>query len=298
VTPDELLRAFHDQIRLRDRDAETSHVVERDGLVHRNYPADPTQRGAMIESPQGLGPDPDAVIAAQRAFFADRVQRVEWKTYSYDPPADLGDRLTAAGFEPEEAEALILGELSVLAGLPEDVPDGLTLRPIAAGDLPAVSAFQDTIWGEDSSWVTEKHFEELAADPEHMQGVLVERESDGVVVTASWVRITPQTEFCGFWGGSTLQEYRQRGLYRASVGHRARLASARGCRFVRVDASPNSRPILQRLGLHQVATTTPYILDPTRDTGVAAVGQHGKIDENPARTTDEPKETVHAHRHP
>jgi hypothetical protein len=252
----------------------------------------------MIESPQGLGPDPDAVIAAQRAFFAERGQRVEWKTYSYDPPADLGDRLTAAGFEPEEVEALILGELSVLAGLPEDVPDGLTLRPIAAGDLPAVSAFQDTIWGEDSSWVTEKHFEELAADPEHMQGVLVERESDGVVVTASWVRITPQTEFCGFWGGSTLQEYRQRGLYRASVGHRARLALARGCRFVRVDASPNSRPILQRLGLNQVATTTPYILDPTRDTGVAAVGQHGKIDENPARTTDEPKETVHAHRHP
>jgi hypothetical protein len=77
------------------------------------------------------------------------------------------------------------------------------------------------------------------------------------------VRMIPETEFCGLWGGSTLAEYRRQGLYRASVGYRARLALGRGYRFVRVDASPNSRPILQRLGLHQVATTTPYILDPS-----------------------------------
>jgi hypothetical protein len=262
VTPDELLSTFHDQIRLRDRDAETAHVIERDGLVHRNYPADAAAMGAMIESPEGLGDDPDAVIGAQRDFFAQRGQRVEWKTYSYDPPADLGARLAAVGFEAEEVEALILGELAVLADLAPDVPAGLRLRAIGADDLPAVATFQDAIWGEGSSWVTGKHFEELAADPEHMQGCLVERESDGLVVTASWVRMTPETEFCGLWGGSTLAEYRRQGLYRASVGYRARLALGRGYRYVRVDASPNSRPILQRLGLHQVATTTPYVLEP------------------------------------
>jgi hypothetical protein len=85
---------------------------------------------------------------------------------------------------------------------------------------------------------------------------------DGLVVTASWVRLTRETDFCGLWGGSTLPEFRRRGLYRAGVGYRARLALARGARHVRVDASPNSRPILQRLGLRQVATTTPYVLDP------------------------------------
>jgi len=263
VTPDELLAIFHDQIRLRDRDVDTANVIERDGPVHRNYPSDAAEHGAMIESPEGLGADPDGVIAAQRGFFAGRGQRVEWKTYSYDPPEDLGDRLTAAGFEAEEVEALILGELAVLADLAQDVSGGLRLRAIVAQDLPAVATFQDAIWGEGSSWVTEKHFEEFAADPDHMQGCLVERESDGLVVTASWVRMIPETEFCGLWGGSTLAEYRRQGLYRASVGYRARLALGRGYRFVRVDASPNSRPILQRLGLHQVATTTPYVLDPS-----------------------------------
>jgi hypothetical protein len=262
VTPEQLRATFHQQIRVRDRDAETAHVVERDGLVHRNYPRDPADRGAMIESPEGLGDDPDDVIAAQRDFFAERGQPVEWKTYSYDPPADLGERLARVGFVAEEVEALILGELSVLAELPDDVPPGLRLRGIVADDLTAVATFQDEIWGTGSSWVTEKHFEELAADPDHMQGCLVERESDGLVVTASWVRLTAGTEFCGLWGGSTLEQYRHQGLYRASVGHRARLALARGCRYVRVDASPNSRPILQRLGLHQVATTTPYVWEP------------------------------------
>ncbi|WP_270886958.1 GNAT family N-acetyltransferase [Pedococcus sp. 5OH_020] len=260
MTPDELLATFHQQIRLRDRDAESAHVVERDGLVHRNYPGDPAQRGAMIESPEGLGGDPEPAIEAQRQFFAGRGQTVEWKTYSYDEPADLGPRLERAGFQAEEVEALVLGDLAVLAGLPEVVPEGLRLRAITAPDLPAVAAFQDGVWGPGSSWVTEKHFAELAADLGHMQGCLVERVEDGLVVTASWVRLTPDTDFCGLWGGSTLETYRRQGLYRASVGHRARLALARGARYVRVDASPRSRPILQRLGLHQVATTTPYVL--------------------------------------
>jgi hypothetical protein len=263
VTPDELLATFHGQIRLLDRDAESAHVIERDGPVHRNYPRDPTRRGAMIESPEGLGEDPDGVIRAQRDFFTARRQQVEWKTYSYDSPADLGERLAAAGFTAEEVEALILGELDVLADLPLTVPEGLRLREVVAGDLDAVSAMEEAVWGRESAWSTHRHFEELAADPDHMVGCLVERESDGLVLTAGWVRLTPGTEFCGLWGGSTRAEYRRQGLYRATVGHRSRVALARGCRFVRVDASPDSRPILQRLGLHQVATTTPYVLEPS-----------------------------------
>lgn len=261
MTPDELLSIFHAEIRLQDRDAEVGHVVERDGLVHRNYPQDPAEEGAMIESPEGLGEDPDAVIAAQRDFFAGRGQRVEWKTYDYDEPRDLTDRLAAAGFVGDDVEALILGELAVLAELPQTVPEGLRLRPIEAQDLGAVEAFQATIWGEDSSWVTRKHFEELRDAPDLMHGCLVERESDGLVVTASWVRLTEHSAFCGLWGGSTLEQHRRQGLYRASVGYRARHALAAGRSLVRVDASPNSRPILRRLGLHQVATTTPYVLD-------------------------------------
>jgi hypothetical protein len=42
----------------------------------------------------------------------------------------------------------------------------------------------------------------------------------------------------------------------------ARLAAARGYRYLYVDASPDSQPILARLGFSRLARTTPYVWDP------------------------------------
>jgi GNAT superfamily N-acetyltransferase len=60
------------------------------------------------------------------------------------------------------------------------------------------------------------------------------------------------------WGGGTLPGWRGRGVFRALVAHRAALASARGFRYLQVDASPASRPIFRRLGFVELATTTPF----------------------------------------
>lgn len=58
-------------------------------------------------------------------------------------------------------------------------------------------------------------------------------------------------------GGGTLPEYRGRGVFRALVSHRAVLARDRGFRYLQVDALPASRPILERMGFHAMAGTTP-----------------------------------------
>ncbi len=58
---------------------------------------------------------------------------------------------------------------------------------------------------------------------------------------------------------------------------RARLAVARGIRYLQVDASASSRPILERLGFVAVTTTTPYVWSP----GAIGSGQSTK----PARTS-------------
>ena len=63
----------------------------------------------------------------------------------------------------------------------------------------------------------------------------------------------------GLWGGSTLAAYRGRGIYRALVSRRARIAIERGYSTLQVDASDDSRPILERLGLHVVGRTVPYV---------------------------------------
>jgi hypothetical protein len=40
------------------------------------------------------------------------------------------------------------------------------------------------------------------------------------------------------------------------------MAAERGFRYLQVDASPDSRPILERLGLRQLTTTTPFVRTP------------------------------------
>lgn len=262
----QLLDRFHRQVRLTGRDFDPDLITESDGPVRRSYPADPATPGAMIESPAGLGTDPQHWIERQRRFFGDRGQRVEWKTYGYDKPADLSARLAGAGFEPAENEVLLLGEATVLAQ-PVPVPPGVTLRtvtPDAAGDELWMRARQllDLIWGTEQSWVNDQLQAEQRRFPALAHPVVAQRDDDGAVVSFAMLRITPDTEFAGMWGGSTHPDWRGRGLYRAGLAYRAQLAQALGVPFVRVDTSPDSRPILIRLGLLAVTTTTPHLLDP------------------------------------
>ena len=76
---------------------------------------------------------------------------------------------------------------------------------------------------------------------------------------AGRLQVVPGTDFAGIWGGSTLPEYRGRGIYRALVSARARSAVDLGVRYLHSDSTDMSRPILERSGLVPVTTTTPYV---------------------------------------
>jgi GNAT superfamily N-acetyltransferase len=103
-----------------------------------------------------------------------------------------------------------------------------------------------------------------ALNPTALTIVVAETDeaAGGEVVSAGWIRYIAGTSFTTLWGGSTLPQWRRRGIYRALVTYRARLAEVRGFTLLEVDASDDSRPILQRLGLVPVTTTTPYVFTP------------------------------------
>ena len=263
MTADELRSLFHAQVRLRDRDAAPGFVVDRDGPVHRTYPPDPAAHGAMVECPEGLGDEPDHWIGRQVAFFGGRGQRVEWKTYERDEPADLPERLERAGFVPEDHEVVLLGRCEDLVH-DVDLPEGVGLRDVESDDdWERVRVMVDAVWGTDSSWVNDSLRVEQRARPDLMTATVVEEVSTGRVLSYAVLRLTEHTEFAGLWGGSTLPEWRRRGLYRALVSHRARLAIDRGYPYARVDTSPDSRPILTALGMLPVEGTRPFVLDPS-----------------------------------
>ena len=85
---------------------------------------------------------------------------------------------------------------------------------------------------------------------------------DGVPVSGGRVDLEPGKDFAGLFGGVTLPAFRRRGLYRATVAERARIAREHGHRWLYADALPTSRPILEALGFERLTTTTPYVLLP------------------------------------
>lgn len=266
MTPDELLDVFHRRIRLPDADAIPGWKQELDGLVHRSYLEGPGGGGGFVETPRGLGSDPDAVIAAQVAFFRERGLSFEWKTYAYDEPADLGERLTRAGFVAEDPETLILGEVDQILRRPYAVPSKVRLRDVEEpADFHRIAVLTDALWHNGLARIEESLAAEARMFPDRLVVTLIEdalRGPEGPVLTSGWIRFHPGTGFASLWGGGTLPEWRRQGLYSAMLVHRTKLAKERGYEFLRVDASEDSRPILQKLGLHAVTTTRPYVYTP------------------------------------
>lgn len=235
--------------------------VEADGPVLRFVGID-KQGFVTYRDLAGLdGAELDALIARQRDFFAARGEGVEWKLHGHDRPASLPERLVAAGFVPAERETVVVGLAEPLAAAALAPPDGVLLREVTAdADLARIADMESQVWGEDRDWLVDGLGREIAADPESI--TIVVAEAGGTVVSAGWVRYVTGTGFATLWGGSTLAAWRGRGIYKALVARRARLAVARGYRFLQVDASDDSRPILQRLGFVALTTTTPYVWSP------------------------------------
>jgi GNAT superfamily N-acetyltransferase len=200
----------------------------------------------------------DAEIAEQvRALGA---QRFEWKLYDYDRPADLGERLHASGFVPEDAESLMVAEISALPRKAV-LPDGVRLvRANDPGGLELLMHVHEEVFGSDHSGLRRSLLVQLRDAPASTE-LVVAMAGDRPVCSAR-IEFPPDREFASLWGGGTLPEWRGRGIYRALVAHRAELAFERGYRYLQVDASDDSRPILERLGFTKIAVTTPYVWEP------------------------------------
>ncbi|MFH8410297.1 GNAT family N-acetyltransferase [Streptomyces sp. NPDC018019] len=258
-------RAAYDE-QMRDRGfAPGAPDTERVGpVVRRTLPG---QGGLILyRDLGGLDGDAlDAFIAAQRDHFAARGLPVEWKYHGSDLPTDLPDRLTAAGFTPGERETVVIGEAAEIAGPPggPPLPEGVRLRDVTGrADLDRIGELAATVWADDRGWLAPALEEWVAGRDGDACVVTVAESLAGEVVSAAWVRFHQGTEFASLWGGSTLPNWRGKGVYRALVAHRAALAVARGFRYVQVDALETSRPVLNRLGLLSAATTVPYVWQP------------------------------------
>jgi GNAT superfamily N-acetyltransferase len=256
-----LLSAYDAQLRVHVPDRLPEGVcLERDGPLMRMVGF--AGRGMVgYRDLGGLdGRELDQLIARQVKIFAERGEPFEWKLHGHDRPADLAERLSAAGFVPEDVETVVIASTADI-NIEASLPGGVILREVyERSDLERIEEMENAVWNEDDDSRADSLEQEHAADPDGL--TIAVAEAGDTVVCAGWVRFPEGTEFATLWGGGTLPAWRGRGIYRALVGYRARLAAERGRRYVQVDASDDSRPILQRLGFVAVTTTTPFVWSP------------------------------------
>lgn len=201
----------------------------------------------------------DDEIRAMIDFYQQKGARFEWKVYDHDTPPNLKERLLEHGFVPEELEALMVMDVDAL---PKTFWEPITAdvrRIDDAVNLADVTAIEMVVWGEPFDDLHEMLTADLQEMPDKLSVYVA--YGDGQPASSAWVYYHPDRQFGELFGGATIPAWRGKGLYTALVKARAREARERGVRYLAVDASPMSRPILEKMGFTLLTFTQPFVMD-------------------------------------
>ncbi|MGA4843409.1 GNAT family N-acetyltransferase [Streptomyces sp. G45] len=262
-----VLTAYDRQIRQSSDPGGPGARIERvDGVVRRVGANDDDWNGVLWSDLDAT--TADAAIAAQVAYFAALGREFEWKAYSHDLPHDLPERLRAAGLVPDSDEAMMVADVADLPQAPEP-PEGVRLVPVTDEEgVRLMTAVHEAAFGTDGTALGRQVLRLVTEAPDTVAAVVAMAGDEPV--SSARLELLPGTEFAGLWGGGTVEHWRGRGIYRSLIAYRARIAAERGVRYLQVDASDQSRPILARLGFTQLSTTTPYTFRPDGRSGAGA----------------------------
>ena len=197
-----------------------------------------------------------AAIQEQVETFRRRGATLEWLVYSHDRPADLGQRLQEHGFVAGEPETLLLLPLDEMR-LPAAAPDLNVRRVSAPADLLAVATIRQQTWGGEVEALARRLQQQARERPEEVSIYLAAVE--GVPAATAQLTHYPEHGFASLVSAATLPAYRCRGLYTALLRARLLEAQQRSIRFLDTEASPMSRPLLQRAGFRPISVVTTYV---------------------------------------
>jgi hypothetical protein len=200
----------------------------------------------------------DVIIAEQAAHYRALGGEVEWKVYQHDGPPDLLSHIERHGFAAGPRETVLVLDLQSHPSWIDEPSPHLVLRVETERLVNLYRQAAEEIFGKDHAFTAGELLSGIKKGSiRHRAYIAVEGNS---AVSIGRLYSDPQSAFGGLYGGGTLQQYRHRGLYRATVAVRARDAMAAGARYLIVDALPTSRPILEKLGFVRLTDTWPCTL--------------------------------------
>lgn len=182
----------------------------------------------------------DRVIRQQVDYFAPMSQPFTWNVYQHDLLPSLQDRLTAHGFVNEGgADVMVLG----LKQAPTRVFEltSMDIRPLTnQPDLKDAVHVLEKVYGSNFDWIYERLGLALRI-PGYLSMYAAYVQDEPVSVAWTFFH---KGQFATLHGGSTVKEFRGRGLYSALVSTRLKEIRERGYPFALVEAGPESQSIL------------------------------------------------------
>ena len=246
----DLLSLYDAQMRINLRLPET--VFENTGRIVRDVSS--VENAGFIDYSNLDESNADAEIETQIAYFRGLNLPFTWKVYEHDRPADLRQRLAAHGFQIDEPSTLMILDLQnpparlLEAAIPESIH-----RITEEVGIENIVRLEESVYQSPREWLR-KRLLLMQKNTPHLLS-LYAAVIDDKTVSAAWIIYYEGTQFASMLGGATLPAYRSRGYYAALLAVRAREALSRGVRFLVVDASPMSAPILEKRGFQPLEQT-------------------------------------------
>lgn len=197
----------------------------------------------------------DSAIQAQIDHFLPLGQPFEWIVCEHDQPASIKQRLEAHGFQAGESEPVLVLDL-------QEAPPVL-LSPVSADvrklsrpeELSGVIQVMEHVYGGSFGWIHQRLGHHLQL-PGFLSVYIA--YAAGRPACAAWIYFHPRSHFASLWGGSTVAEHRRQGLYTALLALRAQEAIRRGYRYLTINASDMSLPIVSKYGFQLLVNEWSY----------------------------------------
>ena len=197
----------------------------------------------------------DRVIDQEINYFATMNQPLTWKVYEHDLLPGLNAKLLENNFikDTEPADVMVYDLKS--KGIDAASTSDAEVRQIKdVNGLKDVVHVLDTVYGNDNTWVYKRLGLHLKISG--YLSVYAAYVQDKPVSTA-WTYF-PSGHFATLYGGTTIAEYRGRGLYTNILAKRLKEIRDRGYQFAVVEAGNMSKPIVERQGFQHLTTVWDY----------------------------------------
>lgn len=235
--------------------------MAREGLPHlsRYTTSSGSQRFVMWHDFDDIDAAPH--VDAELTAVHGHAGVLMWKLYGHDRAHDaLREALLARGFEENDPSTLMAAAVdTVLAALPAAPSGPLAARQLTTvRDLDAYQQIWDDVWpGAPNARYVNDYKSRI---DQHDPGILFYAgfAPDGEAVTSGYMFHHPGDPIALLCGGTTKAAWRRQHAYTLMLAVRAQAAAKRGASHLAVEASPESQPILARLGFQPLSTLMFY----------------------------------------